>query len=96
MILTVNGNQQYVLLEYDIYLQLKKVIDEWRLVQQSQVAPQIWAAAMKQMQILEVLIASARISAERERNPASVVSHAELKRRLAEKKAAPEHQHVAA
>jgi len=70
-----DGRPLAALIDYELYLALQETINAWyRLQQQRQT----------------VIAESQRISAELERNPDQIVTHTELKRRLAAKQV----QHV--
>lgn len=65
-----DGRPLAALIDYELYLALQETINAWyRLQQQRQI----------------VIAESQRISAELERHPDQIVTHAELKRRLAAK-----------
>ena len=70
-----DGRPIAALIDYELYLALHETITAWYRHQQQRQA---------------VIAESQRISAELERNPEQIVTHAELKRRLAAKKV----QHV--
>jgi hypothetical protein len=96
LVVAQNGEPVYVLLEYELYQHLKRVIGEFRKAQKRELSPEMWKAVRRQAQMLEMMLAADRIRAEMDADPSSVVSHAELKRMLAEKKATLEAQHVGA
>ena len=72
-----DGRPLAALIDYELYLVLRETITIWYRRQQQREA---------------VIAESKRISAELERNPGQIITHAELKRRLAAKKV----QHVGA
>ena len=67
-----NGRPLAAIIDYDLYLALQEAIITWYRHQQQRQA---------------VIAESQRISAELKRHPEQIITHAELKRRLAAKKA---------
>lgn len=79
LIITRDGQPIYALIEYELYLALKDRIEAWRRSH----PPLGLTGEQYQTAIAE----SERISAELARDPSKIVTHAELKQRLAAKRA---------
>jgi hypothetical protein len=75
VVLGEQGQPAYILLEYDLYLAHQAEIEAWR-------------ARTAGQELTELITEARRIRAEIERDPSRLISHAEVRRRIAEKQAA--------
>jgi hypothetical protein len=93
IITSLDGQPLAAIIDYNTYQLLEQVISELHLAQQEQLDPNV---LRKQISLLQFTLHGYRIGVEMDADPSNVVTHAELKRQLAEKKAHLEKQHVAA
>jgi hypothetical protein len=93
IVTSLDGQPLAAIIDYNTYQLLEHIISELHLAQQSQLDTEV---LRKQISLLQFTLHGYRIGVEMDANPSSVVTHAELKRQLAEKKASMEKQHVAA
>jgi hypothetical protein len=80
VVLGEQGQPAYILLEYDLYLAHQAEIDAWRA--------EAAAGPSGRPQLAELVAEARRIRAEIERDPSRLISHDEIRRRIAEKQAA--------